>query len=76
MDTHDHVAVALVVGRRKFEVARLRLVDGAPVVAQVELVLDRKKVVRHGSSLPTDSSSSNEQVALSNKLESFSLRFL
>jgi hypothetical protein len=47
MDTHDHVAVALVVGRRKFEVARLRLVDGAPVVAQVELILDRKEVVRH-----------------------------
>jgi hypothetical protein len=52
------------------------IVDGTPIVAQVELVLDRKKVVRHGSSLPTDSSSSNEQVALSNKLESFSLRFL
>ena len=44
---YNDVAVALVVRNGELEVARLRLIDGAHVVAEVELILDREEVVSH-----------------------------
>jgi len=39
---YDDVTVALVVCTRQLEVARLGLIDGAHVVAQIKFILDRE----------------------------------